>query len=177
MIAQGVQLRGKGTDCGERRVLVALLRDQLAAHFGGREAGIEPVRFELGIGLTLAVHDLLQVRQELGQVFFRALAAPTGRIVQAGDAGSEFVAALAEGPPVPAEFPLGAALTAGSEFLDGTGAEEPSGAAPQRAVSGEEEIFERGSEFHRGRKSHGTGVESFLLRNHAVRFHQPPGMG
>ena len=49
---------------------VALGREQLLADFGGTDAGEEPLGLELGVGLALAIDDVLDILEQVGQVVF-----------------------------------------------------------------------------------------------------------
>jgi hypothetical protein len=61
IVAQGVELGGDGLDSGEGVISVALLGDELSAHFRRAQAGIETMGTELGVGLTLAIDNGLNV--------------------------------------------------------------------------------------------------------------------
>src|SRR5207244_3445225 len=107
-----VELRIDRLRGGQLVVGVALLGDQLLADLGGADAGEESVGLELGIGLTLAIDDGLEIVEQTGQVFFHGPTPPSGEGIEASPAADQLVHPLAEGDPAPAEMFLGPTLSA-----------------------------------------------------------------
>jgi hypothetical protein len=100
-------------------VLIAFLDDELATDFSRAEARIQALGTEVGIGLTLAIHDSPQVLQEHWQVGFSPLPTAGGTGIQAAKATGEFMHAFAYRDAVPPEFPFSSALAPWPELLDG----------------------------------------------------------
>jgi hypothetical protein len=76
---------------------IALAADQLRADFGGRRPAIQACGLEGRIGLELVVDEIANIVQKAGESDLDRLASPCGEIVEAGDAGVEFMQALAHG--------------------------------------------------------------------------------
>ena len=65
MLAQGVQFRQDGALGRQGRIGIALLRDQLSAHFCCGDPGVQALGPKLGIGLALAIDQRFDVIQQL----------------------------------------------------------------------------------------------------------------
>jgi hypothetical protein len=138
-VAEQVELGIDGLLGGQLGVGVALDGDQPAADLGGTDAGEEPVRLELGVGLALAVGDGPDVIEQSRQVLLGGLTTAAVEGIDAGHAGAEFVRALADRLPAPAEMHLGPALPAPPHRTDGLGHEESLLAALERLGGGDED--------------------------------------
>jgi hypothetical protein len=86
------------------------LRDQLSADFRGRDASVESIRPKRWVGLTQLVHDGPDLSSKLREPILDGLDPTQGEAVDARDARSPFMLALAHGLPTPTEFPRGFAL-------------------------------------------------------------------
>jgi len=117
-IAQRVQLGIDGLRHRQLGIGVAFLGDQLLAHLGGAEAGIQAFRLEGGINLALAIHDAADVGEQVRQVRFGFLAAAQTKRIQTDEAALQFVQPLADGAAIPPQFACGVPLPAGTQLLD-----------------------------------------------------------
>jgi hypothetical protein len=121
--AEIVELVADGPGLGQFVVAIALPGDQLAAHLLGGQPGVQAEGAEAWIGLALAGHNIADIVQKPGQTLFGAKAPAGGEVIEAGDARSQLVLALADGGAAPAEFRLGPALPACAQSSNGTGHE------------------------------------------------------
>jgi hypothetical protein len=133
--AQGVEFGGDGLQAGQLLVGVALAVDQLAAHLRGGQPAIQAGGAEGGVGLHVILDDVLDVRQQAGQVVLDRLAAPGGGGVQAGQPGAALVQGLAQGVPPPAEEQVRPALSQ-PQGADGIGHVAAPGGPPREAIGG-----------------------------------------
>jgi hypothetical protein len=85
IVAQGVELGGDGLHGGECVISVALLSDELAVHFRRAQTGIEPVGTELGVGLTLAIDNGSDIRQQVRKMGFHTLTTACRKGIEAGE--------------------------------------------------------------------------------------------
>jgi hypothetical protein len=135
-------------DGWEVGVGIALLGHQLPADLGRAEPRIPAVRAELGIGLTLAVDNGLDLRAEVGQMIFSPLASTRGDVVLQGAPTLKFAGALPNGNAAPAAFPFRASLPPWPEFFDRAGHKEPAGTPFERLGRVDKERCERVGEVH-----------------------------
>ena len=117
IVAQIGQLGAHRLDGWEVGVGIALLGHQLPADLGRAEPRIPAVRAELGIGLTLAVDNGLDLRAEVGQMIFSPLASTRGDVVLQGAPTLKFAGALPNGNAAGAAFPFRASLPPGPSSL------------------------------------------------------------
>jgi hypothetical protein len=101
----------------------------LAPDLGGTDPGEQPVGLEVGIGLAVGIGDVPDVVEQIRQAFLGPLAAPAGGGVGAGQAAIQFVGALADRLPAPAEMFLSPPLPTPTDRPDGLGHEQPSAGA------------------------------------------------
>jgi hypothetical protein len=148
VVAEVVEFRGDGLYRGQCLLSIAVVREELATDFRGAQAGVEPVRAELWVRLTLAIDNGTNIRQQLGQVVFRALATTEGKGIEAGKSAFQLMHAFADGHPAPPEFAFCAPLSAGPQFFDGAGHKQPAGTALERCRCLDEQRLERVREFH-----------------------------
>jgi hypothetical protein len=73
IVAQFIQFGTDGLGGRQYGIRVAFLGDQLAPHLGRCQSSIQAVGAELWISLALAIDDGLDIRQEVGEMYFRAL--------------------------------------------------------------------------------------------------------
>ena len=147
-VAHLVEFGGHGLWGGQLRVLVAFLGHELTTPFSGTQAGVQALGAEVGIVLTLAIDDVSEVIEQMGQVDFGSLAPASRKGIETDEATVEFVHAFSNGDAVPAQFAFGLALAAGAELFDSAGHEEPSGAAFERRGRFDKERFKRIGQFH-----------------------------
>ncbi len=129
VVAEGVEFGANRLRRGQFVVGIAVVSDQLAAHFCGAQARVEAVGAELRICLTLAIHDGRDIRQQVKEMDFRALAPAGGEVIDTGDAGLQFMRAFTNGPAAPAQLPLRTPLAACAQFVDGARHKQSSRAA------------------------------------------------
>src|SRR5499426_2412441 len=148
IVTQGVEFRCECLHGGQGSVRVAFLHNELTADFGGTQAGREPRRTKLRVGLTLAIDDGFDISEEGGQVIFCALA-PTGRKgIETPEPALQLMAAFADSHTTPAEFTFCAPLPTYAQFFDSTRHKEPSGTSFQRPSCINKEGLEGVGQFH-----------------------------
>ena len=116
----------------------------------------------MGIVLTLAIDDVSEVIEQMGQVDFGSLAPASRKGIETDEATVEFVHAFSNGDAVPAQFAFGLALAAGAELFDSAGHEKPSGAAFERRGRFDKERFKRIGQFHSRYLRFGSPNEGLL---------------
>src|SRR4051812_34316355 len=72
--AQEVEFVADGLDRWSLLVGVALASDELLADLGCRQAAIQPGGLEGGVGLEIVLHQIAEIRKEMGQVELGRLA-------------------------------------------------------------------------------------------------------
>lgn len=147
-VAQRVQLGGDRLHGGKDVIRVALLPEQLASHFGGAQPRIETCRAKLGGRLTLAIANRSDITEQVGKMSFGAFAPPGGEGIETPKATFQLMRALADEAPVPAELPFGLALTACTDFFDGSRHKQTARAAFEGLSGLDEQGLESGSELH-----------------------------
>ncbi len=130
--AQGVELGSNGLSSGRLSIGITLPNNQLTADLGSREAWIEAVGAELGIGLALAINHGLDVNEQVGQMVFGAFATAGREVVFDGDIVIEFARAFADDDAAPAKLTFGSTLTARAEFFDRARHEDAADSAFER---------------------------------------------
>ena len=113
---------------------IALAVDQLLADLRGGHPAIQACGLEGRVGLEVVVDEVADVVQEVGQVDLDGLASPGGEVVEAGDAGVEFMQSLAHGIACPAQVDGRLPLTE-VEGLDRLG-HEPSASGTVEGIRG-----------------------------------------
>jgi hypothetical protein len=147
-VAQRVQLGGDRLHGGEDVIRVALLPEQLASHFGGAQPRIETCRAKLGGRLTLAIDNRSDITEQVGKMSFGAFAPPGGEGIETPKAAFQLMRAFADEAPVPAELPFGIALTAWTDFFDGSRHKQTARAAFEGLSGLDEQGLESVSELH-----------------------------
>jgi hypothetical protein len=92
---QVIQLVVEGTDRWHLVLGVPRLLDQLLAHDGGTEPGMEALRPEAGVGLALAIDDGPDVLRQVGQALLGPQPPPLGEGIEAGNATVQLMQPLA----------------------------------------------------------------------------------
>jgi hypothetical protein len=80
------------------------LGDQLLAHFRRAQARVETVGPELGVGLTLAIDNGSDIRQQAREMDFHTFATACRKGIEAGEPALQFMRPFANGHPAPPEF-------------------------------------------------------------------------
>jgi hypothetical protein len=133
---------------GECRISVALVGDELAAHFRRAQAGRETMGTELGGGLTLAIDHRFDVGQQVGEMGFHTLATACHKGIEAGAPAVSCVGPFTNGHPAPPECTCRTPLSPSPQLFDGAGHKQPSGTALERFCCLDEQRLERVREFH-----------------------------
>ena len=95
IVTQGVEFRCECLHGGQGSVRVAFLHNELTSDFGGTQAGIEPRRAKLRVGLTLAIDDGFDISEQGGQVIFYALATTGRKGIETPEPALQLMAAFA----------------------------------------------------------------------------------
>jgi hypothetical protein len=98
--------------------------------------------------LTLAIDDISDVIEQMGQVDFGPLSTASGKGIETEEATFEFVHAFANGDAVPAQLTFGPSLPARAEVFHRASHKEPSGTTFERRGRFDKERFERVGQFH-----------------------------
>jgi ABC-type sulfate transport system substrate-binding protein len=106
--------------------------------------------------LALAIHDRLDVRQQLGQVFLTAFTAARRESIETRDTGSQFVQTLANGAPVPTKHALGSTLAFGSQQTNRSCHEQASITTLKRLNASLQVVLDSVRQFH----ENGSSVSS-----------------
>ena len=141
-VAQVGQFGADGLHGRKVGIRIAFLDNQLPSDFGRAEPGIQAVGAKLGIGLTLAIDNALDIGEEVGQMDFDPLAATGGKSVLNRDAAFEFACALANCDAAPPQFTFRPPLTTRSEFFDRASHKDTAGTAFEGLGCVDEECFE-----------------------------------
>src|SRR5258708_22774731 len=106
-IAQVVQCHADGFLARQVGVTIAFVGDKRLPDGGSAQTGVQPRTLETWIGLTLPIHHLPDIREQIRQMFFRSLATACRIVIDTGYAAVQFMQPFAYRIPVPAQFPLG----------------------------------------------------------------------
>jgi len=128
-VAQGIEFGGDGVDSGAVVLSVALVDDQVSAHFRRAPARIETAGPALGVGLTLAIDNGADVEQQVREMDFHRLATARRKGLEAGEPTLQFRRPCANGHTAPPEFTFCAPLAPSPQFFAGAGHKQPSGTA------------------------------------------------
>jgi hypothetical protein len=153
IVTQGVEFRCECLHGGQGSVRVAFLHNELTSDFGGTQAGIEPRRAKLRVGLTLAIDDGFDISEQGGQVIFYALATTGRKGIETPEPALQLMAAFADSHTAPTEFTFCAPLPTYAQFFDGTRHKEPAGTSFQGPGCINKEGLERVGQFHVGTSS------------------------
>jgi len=122
--------------------------DQLSAQFFRGESRVQPPRPKLRIRLTESLGDVLDVREQIRQMFLGTQSTSGGKGITTADARSEFVHPFANRDAIPPKLFLSPPLSADSQRLHGACDEQPTLDSAQRFPRCHNVVFEPIREFH-----------------------------
>jgi hypothetical protein len=113
--------------------------------------------------MALTIHHGRDGVQQVGQMFFGALAAAGADGIKALQAAFKRVHRFADGRSIPAERSFGQALAPWPQGFDGLGVEATPGKSLQRRSRLDEQGLQRGGQSHRAPPYSGALVSSHIL--------------
>src|SRR6266478_5725632 len=100
------------------------------------------------IGLALSIHNGGDIREQVGQAFFAALAASRGEGIDADDPSLQLVHPLTDRPAIPAQLPFSQPLTSFTQGLNRPGHKQAAGTAFERLSCLHQQVFDCLCQFH-----------------------------